>query len=65
MAAKIVDEIFMEENIFARDENQHVFECLEIDSKDYYSYLAGLKHSVETWLEEFKEKREGLNQKYL
>ena len=61
---ELIEEIFKEENIFAREEMNYVFEYHEENSEEYHDeYSKLLRESVDIWLKEFKEQREELLRK--
>ena len=64
-ANELIDEIFKEENIFAREEMAYVFEYLENNVEEHDEYAKLLIKQVNLWLKEFKQqKEEFLRKKY-
>ena len=56
-ASAMIEDIFSEDNIFARDEMKYVYEWVHFDRTRQSEYDQTIRKSLKIWLSEFKDQR--------
>ena len=56
-ASAMIEDIFSEDNIFARDEMKYVYEWVHFDRTRPSEYDQTIRKSLKIWLSEFKDQR--------